>query len=341
MERKVTLFSSAKNNYQTKSWSLEISNVAQIISHAEDSQLKDRIAQCRELYLSDKEEYKRVKLTLPCITFCGVFSERRRENLLHYSNYVCLDFDHFPSEDTMIASKQMFMHLPFVSMVFASPSGYGLKVVVRHDNNDPSLHEELFNQLKEYPCFLLMEFDNSVKDIARACFLSYDPLMYYNPDATAFHFDAVKARERMKAIPQRTMTIKKKTASPNRLMTSVGDLSLLDGHTDSQIINFLNNHFWKRHPEDYTDGHRHESLLKKAGLLCAYGVSYDAALQEMVYRYTYHGLDEGDITRAVSSAYSRIEFGNKRTELVSMMDYRGTISAETIEMMYNYKNIIK
>ena len=73
--------------------------------------------------------------TLPVICFSGVFTRREDAALQEYSPLVCIDLD-----DVQDIPNELYhiKNFPYVAAAFISPSGCGIKVVVLHDNTDPS-----------------------------------------------------------------------------------------------------------------------------------------------------------------------------------------------------------
>src|SRR5690606_39195613 len=70
--------------------------------------------------------------------------------------------------------------------VFISPSGTGLKILVKVDT-DKDMHDVAFEQVKNhYESLLGVDIDQSGKDVSRLCFISYDPELYYNPESNEF-----------------------------------------------------------------------------------------------------------------------------------------------------------
>ena len=73
---------------------------------------------------------------------------------------------------------------PHVFAFFLSPTGNGLKVVFRV----PPMHQntrEVFAQWQKHVRDLTgIQIDENGKDLSRLCFMSYDPELYHNPDAT-------------------------------------------------------------------------------------------------------------------------------------------------------------
>ncbi len=81
----------------------------------------------------------------------------------------------------MDAARAKLIVDPETVMVFVSPGGNGLKWLVQIDPEQ----DTQANFYSEYSNYLLSEYglkaDRSGKDVARACFGSYDPSVYLNP----------------------------------------------------------------------------------------------------------------------------------------------------------------
>lgn len=113
-------------------------------------------------------------------TFSGIFRNRNRENLLVHSELLCVDFDHIENLSSL-KEKLLADEYFNTEILFQSPSGDGLKWVIDIDRKGWK-HEIFFNAVFNY----LMsngypEPDKSGKDVARSCFLPYDPNIYINP----------------------------------------------------------------------------------------------------------------------------------------------------------------
>jgi hypothetical protein len=130
---------------------------------------------------TDDSVRKVLKNALPYVTWSGVFTKRQNDCLTDHSGLLCIDFDHLPDLDNssaqIAADKYTFAR-------FTSPGGEGLKILVRID---PDRHLDSFLALeKHYLENYGLVVDKSGKDVARACFLSYDPYAYVNKDAEEF-----------------------------------------------------------------------------------------------------------------------------------------------------------
>lgn len=126
--------------------------------------------------LKDKEEREKFKRTLPITLFSGKFSARKSDALVQYNKLVCLDLDNLKNIDVRRFELEM---LPYVYACWISPSGNGLKVLVKVLTDNHLGH---FNSLSKE----ITGIDVSGKDIARATYLSYDPKIYINPAATVY-----------------------------------------------------------------------------------------------------------------------------------------------------------
>ena len=115
-----------------------------------------------------------MKKQLPSICFSGIFEKRANNAIKEHSGLVCLDFDHI--EDIQ-KFKDRFKNDKHVMMAFVSPSGDGLKVVIKIPANINS-HADSCRALKQY--FHDDKLDD-FKDVARVCYESYDSDIYYNP----------------------------------------------------------------------------------------------------------------------------------------------------------------
>jgi flagellar basal body rod protein FlgG len=78
-----------------------------------------------------KDNYRKYKASyLPAITPAGTFRKRNAEELKDYSGFAVIDINGLHPEQ-LHAIRAMITALPFVVLVFVSPSGAGLKVFVR------------------------------------------------------------------------------------------------------------------------------------------------------------------------------------------------------------------
>ncbi len=132
------------------------------------------------------KEYSNQKKKLPAFTPSGRFvGGRKMVNLLEYSKLIILDIDKL-SSDKLKEVKQKAIQDKFTYSCFISPSGRGLKILVKTENSVIK-HKETFLKIQEYYEKLLgISIDPSGKDVTRLCFFSYDKDLYLNPQSITF-----------------------------------------------------------------------------------------------------------------------------------------------------------
>ena len=133
----------------------------------------------RSILKEEQADFKRRQL--PFVTFSGTFTLRHNEHLVRHSGLLCFDFDHIGNETSVRDLQQRLIADPILNvyLAFRSPSGDGLKLVVKN-NFTPENHNVKYAQLAQY---IQHNYNTSVdhtNDIARACFLCHDPKAYYN-----------------------------------------------------------------------------------------------------------------------------------------------------------------
>lgn len=146
------------------------------------------ISECRKAYNeNNKELYTNLKNQLPSVTYCGIFKNGRKlENLENYNELMIIDIDKL-SEIELISLKNKLVNDKFILALWKSPSGLGLKGLIKINSNINE-HKEVFKSLSQY--FLekyKTEIDKSGSDITRLCFTSWDPEIHYNSKAAIYH----------------------------------------------------------------------------------------------------------------------------------------------------------
>lgn len=151
-------------------------SVDEVLLRIKDSHIKKQIEALR----SEENDKKRglLKKQLPCILFSGKFSERKDKSMIEHSGFVILDFDHV--ENLRELKSEMMLH-DFVYAAFISPSGDGLKVLVRIPAEKEKHRGYYRGLVKMFP-----NLDSTSKNESRICFESIDPDIYINKEATEF-----------------------------------------------------------------------------------------------------------------------------------------------------------
>lgn len=131
----------------------------------------------------DKTKRNVVKKQLPAICFSGKFSQRNDNSLMQHSGLICLDFDGYIDEWDMLEARKKYINDKHSFCVFTSPSGDGLKVIVKIPADEKN-HKNYFASLQKY--YNCPEFDVTSKNISRVCYESYDADIYVNKDSVLF-----------------------------------------------------------------------------------------------------------------------------------------------------------
>ena len=118
-----------------------------------------------------------LKTALPAICFSGIFSQRNDAGLVKHSGLVCLDFDNVPEIEKF---KKNICKSEYVRAAFISPSGNGLKVIVRINGDHKKVCADLADHFRS-------EFLDMQNDICRVCFESNDENIYSNSNSVVFN----------------------------------------------------------------------------------------------------------------------------------------------------------
>lgn len=149
----------------------------------------------------DPAQYRKLKTSLPYVV-CAQFHPkvRRKENFLFADRFL-IDIDHLSEHGLNITElRDKLSRDKRVELLFASPSGDGLKVMYKIEPKitDPAYYVIFY---KAFCIQLEQEFklgaalDHKTHDVSRCCFVSFDPDAYYNPDAIALDPEAFVQKE--------------------------------------------------------------------------------------------------------------------------------------------------
>jgi len=129
-----------------------------------------------------KDEQAAEKIKIPAVTISGTFKANvSNANLTQHSGLICIDFD---AVEDVAQLKRELEKDPYTFAALLSVSGNGLAALVRID---PEQHLAAFEGLKAYYFKNYGQLiDASCKNVSRLRFLSYDPLLFHNPEAKTF-----------------------------------------------------------------------------------------------------------------------------------------------------------
>ena len=246
-------------------------DIAKCLSRIKEGASKDKIEQYRST--GDKE----IKNSLPGYCFSGRFKNRSKSGLIEHSGLITLDFDKFPDIDNYtIEYKDYISTLDFVFAAFISPSGNGLKVLIKIPPIEKN-HELYYNALYTY--FDSEYLDVSGKDVARFCFESYDPDIYINEDSVVW-----ETKEEIEVTDIGTY----KTDVIVRL------------DSDHEIISRLQKWFDSKYGA--AEGNRNTNLFKFASALHDFGISHSTTESHLM-QYISSDFNRHEIERLIKSAY--------------------------------------
>jgi len=116
------------------------------------------------------------------VTFSGIFPDGKRnsQSCIKPSGYLCIDIDHVPERLPELKTALQTDTDLDAQLIFTSPNGDGLKVVVSYDTEQISLLET-FNLVESYfKQAYDIQIDKACKNIDRACFICYDNDVFIN-----------------------------------------------------------------------------------------------------------------------------------------------------------------
>ena len=174
MSQVVTIF---KNIRETETPFFK--DVTYLLERIKEGKSKDLCNKIRNE--KNKTNRNDLKKQLPAICFSGKFNKRSDASIVEHSGLICLDFDGYPKKKDMLEDKERFQKNKYVFSVFVSPSGLGLKVLIKIPA-EPDNHNKYFNSLKKE--FDSPYFDTTSKNLSRVCYESYDPLLFLNTNSS-------------------------------------------------------------------------------------------------------------------------------------------------------------
>jgi hypothetical protein len=131
-----------------------------------------------------KTKAKALKTKLQAILFSGEFSIRNGGSLTQASGVLCVDIDEAGNELALkdARTRRLIEDGQHTLAAFTSPSGVGLKVLVRIPTTCP--HIDAFAAARDYfKTKFGLAIDEACKDVSRICFTSYDPDLFSRPNA--------------------------------------------------------------------------------------------------------------------------------------------------------------
>ena len=236
----------------------------------------------------DKSERQELKKQLPAICFSGTFNKRTDASLVDHSGLICLDFDGYQKQKELLQDKESLSKNKYALSVFISPSGNGLKVLVKIPA-DAENHISYFNSLERY--FNSPYFDKTSKNLSRVCYESYDPLIYVNDNSSIW--DTISE-------PEYTEVSRSK------------DKATIPITDENKIVEILVKWWEKKYPMQ--DGQRNQSTYILAMAFNDFGINKSLA-SYVLNQFASDDFSLREIGLTIDSAYKRTaNFGTKYYE---------------------------
>ena len=252
--------------------------IEQILARIKNGKSKDLVKMIREAKSKDKQT--QLKKQLPAICFSGTFYKRNDQAINEHSGIICLDFDGYENTKAMMKDKKKLSSDKFVYSVFISPSGLGLKVLIKIPT-DIQNHKNYFNSLQTY--FNSDHFDIATKNISRVCYESYDPQLYINLKSRLW--DKIEEKEFQE-------------------VTSVNALHTIPITDDQKIIDILVKWWEKKYP--MISGQRNQNCYILASAFNDFGVNKSLA-EYVLHNYTSEDFGFEEIKNTINSAYANTQ----------------------------------
>lgn len=278
------------NNIKSKP---EIKGLEEVINLIKEGCYALKIKALHEAKAKDSSDFDKLKRILPAFTPSGVFSNsHRKDDLVSYNPIMVVDVDKIGIEH-IDEVKLKASQLTYTYVAFVSPSGEGLKLLVKTDSTVEQ-HEEVFNQLADYyEKKLGVEIDRSGKDFSRLCFVSYDPELYFNDNSEIFKKEKMQEVTQEKPLFESIVTYTEKA-----------------------------NHYYP--------GNRNNFTFLLANNFNRAGVDQQEAFIYITQHYT--GLSDSEISSTLTSAYKNEEehgiFPPEYIQTVSSASFASTANRE-------------
>lgn len=259
-ESKGTQISLFKNCKATNSTPISIDKLFELIRSGQG--FKEIIVNLRAT--DDQNEKDRLKSLLPAVTLSGLFDKgRKKENLTTYSGLMQIDLDKIDNITEVRASLEKDK---YSFAVFLSPSGNGLKLIVRVSDKVNNHYNSFLALEKYYKTKYNLQIDKNCKDFTRLMFLSWDESLFINEQAIVF----------LKENESNEIDFK--------------------NEFDKAVI-YINK------KESFNNGNRNNFVFKLASLCCRKGISYNFTLSEIIKKYASIDFLQKEIENTVISAY--------------------------------------
>ena len=258
-------------------------DVSVVLNRIRDGKSKELVKKIRAE--KRKTERNELKKNLPSICFSGIFNKRNDNAIQEHSGLICLDFDGYDKQKYLLSDKKILSENKYSYSVFISPSGLGLKVLVKIPA-DIDNHKNFFNSLEKH--YNNPHFDTTSKNISRVCYESHDPLIHINEDSILW--------DRIDEIEY--VALHKYRDAPTIPITD-----------ENKVVERLTKWWEKKYP--MVEGQRNNNAYILAAAFNDFGVS--RSLSEYVLgRYVSESFPQSELKSTIESAYLHTENFNTK-----------------------------
>ncbi len=246
-----------------------------VLDRIKDGSSKDLVTRIRKE--TDKANRNELKKELPAVCFSGQFNKRLDSAILEHSGFICLDFDGYATKKEMKAERDRLIKDRYIYSVFTSPSGNGLKALVRIPQ-DTDNHTNYFNALEKH--FNSEHFDKTCKNLSRVCYESFDPLIYVNESSELW--TSIEDPDYVE--------VEVKRDAPTIPITD-----------DNKVVDILVKWWTKKY--GMVDGERNANIYKLAMAFNDFGINKSLA-SHVLRQFEQPDFKATEIDRTLDSAYS-------------------------------------
>ena len=285
----------------------------EIVSAISNGTYRETVEDVRRIFAEQGEKAaNEKKIELPEITFSANYrGGRSNATLVKYLGYIVVDIDH-QTQEALARILALAKKCAHTRIAFISPKGMGLKIVVRVCRTDGTLpetiqeiedfHHAAYHKIASFYAQLCgVEVDTSGQDVSRTCLFSYDPDIYFNPDATAVIVEQPPMFFKSQNKKRPSAKNKTTTAPDNNPLTEQVALNYHSSHASLMVtLNYYHNK-----SEKYVTGNRNNYLHCLACMYNRYGVPQEEAAAFIKSQFTDLPADEMDAL--IGSAYGHNE----------------------------------
>ena len=296
------------NNFINK---VEDKPLEQILNDIKIGTYKTEITNIRtHISNNNKADADQLKKQLLAFTVSGTFNNgRSMDKIENYSQYVILDIDKLSLSQLQEAINTTHL-APYTYASFISPSGNGIKIIVKV-NTTKDQHKEAYKQVVDYyEQALNIDIDTSGSDICRLCFVSYDEDCFIKNEADTFQVETLKVIE------------------DNKINTSTvnnsNNCKLSDLDKFQNCVSFTNN------VATYQEGNRNNYIFQLACNCNRIGLSQ---LDTENFIGQSYSLNTAEIKAAIKSAYKNNS--QDFAKFAEFANYKNKVSVEENTVISN------